>query len=120
MKKYLIVFGICIQVQNHFALDAPVAHIDAERNGDSVSVTLTWSEVPDAAAYNIYGLGNDPYGNSELLARVNTHQCTSSEHFGHSAMWDLAVFSVVNFPDCVQVYSLSFLQRLPLENSPFC
>ena len=46
--------------------------------------------------------------------------CTSSEHFGHSAMWDLAVFSVVNFPDCVQVYSLSFLQRLPLENSPFC
>jgi hypothetical protein len=37
------------------ALEAPVAQIHASVDGDSVSVTLTWSQVPGANSYSIYG-----------------------------------------------------------------
>lgn len=74
MRSLTAFFITTILLKFVYALEAPVAHIETEQNGDSLRVILTWSEVPSANRYSIYGKGSDPYGPGELLTRVYDNQ----------------------------------------------
>jgi len=84
-----------------YALDAPEANIQAERIGDSIHVTLSWSAVPGAELYKIYGL-TEPYGEGDLLARVQ----------GYQYFYVVAEDTVVTPPACIHVPAGTFTMGL--------
>ena len=50
-----------------FTIDTPTVKIFCTQVEDSVDVILHWEEIPEANRYAVYSLGENPYGERELL-----------------------------------------------------
>jgi len=65
-----------------FALDAPIVGIQLEPAGDSISVFLTWSAVPAATGYRVFGHYYAPYAPGVEIAWLDSlaYHVTGTDH----------------------------------------